>query len=99
MSKYTTRIEADTAYPVLLSNGNLVSSGKLGGGRWGPGIQLIPMLTLAASQRPYILNFVHVQAIYRVGGPLSQALVGLLSAPALNSFDTSCRSGNVEGLS
>lgn len=33
MSKYTTRIEADEKYPVLLSNGNLMDSGKLEGGR------------------------------------------------------------------
>jgi len=34
MSVYTTRVEADKAkYPVLLSNGNLVDSGDLGGGR------------------------------------------------------------------
>lgn len=33
-SRYTTRIEADKArYPVLLSNGNLVESGELEGGR------------------------------------------------------------------
>ena len=32
--RYTTRIEADKArYPVLLSNGNLVESGELEGGR------------------------------------------------------------------
>lgn len=34
MSKYTTRIDADKAlYPVLLSNGNLIESGELEGGR------------------------------------------------------------------
>lgn len=34
MAKYTTRVEADkTRYPVLLSNGNLVDSGDLEGGR------------------------------------------------------------------
>lgn len=34
MAKYTTRVEADKAhYPVLLSNGNLVDSGELPGGR------------------------------------------------------------------
>ncbi|KAI7843850.1 hypothetical protein COHA_002401 [Chlorella ohadii] len=34
MAKYTTRIEADKArYPVLLSNGNLIQSGELEGGR------------------------------------------------------------------
>jgi len=34
MAKYTTRLEADkAAYPVLLSNGNLMSSGDLAGGR------------------------------------------------------------------
>jgi aminopeptidase N len=34
MAKYTTTIQADEArYPILLSNGNLVASGKLPGGR------------------------------------------------------------------
>ncbi|NDA08434.1 MAG: aminopeptidase N, partial [Alphaproteobacteria bacterium] len=33
MSIYTTRIEADQALPVLLSNGNLVEEGKMDGGR------------------------------------------------------------------
>ena len=34
MAKYTTRIEADAkAYPVLLSNGNLLDKGTLDGGR------------------------------------------------------------------
>lgn len=34
MAKYTTRIEADKAsYPVLLSNGNLIESGEMDGGR------------------------------------------------------------------
>ncbi len=34
LSRYTTRIEADkAAYPLLLSNGNLVESGELAGGR------------------------------------------------------------------
>jgi aminopeptidase N len=34
LTRYTTRVEADrTAYPVLLSNGNLVDSGVLDGGR------------------------------------------------------------------
>jgi len=34
LSRYTTRIEADkAAYPVLLSNGNLVDSGEIQGGR------------------------------------------------------------------
>ncbi|PSC69009.1 puromycin-sensitive aminopeptidase isoform X1 [Micractinium conductrix] len=34
MAKYTTRVEADKArYPVLLSNGNLIESGELEGGR------------------------------------------------------------------
>lgn len=34
LRRYTTRIEADkAAYPVLLSNGNLVASGELPGGR------------------------------------------------------------------
>ncbi|HTR00460.1 MAG TPA: aminopeptidase N [Candidatus Acidoferrum sp.] len=34
LSKFTTRIEAEKSlYPVLLSNGNLIASGELGGGR------------------------------------------------------------------
>jgi aminopeptidase N len=34
MSKFTCRIEADQfSYPVLLSNGNLLSSGEVAGGR------------------------------------------------------------------
>ena len=34
LSSFTTRIEAEKArYPVLLSNGNLIASGELGGGR------------------------------------------------------------------
>ncbi len=34
LSSFTTRIEAESArYPVLLSNGNLLASGELGGGR------------------------------------------------------------------
>lgn len=34
MAKYTTRIEADKQkYPVLLSNGNLLESGDLEGGK------------------------------------------------------------------
>jgi aminopeptidase N len=34
LSSFTTRIEAEQApYPVLLSNGNLIASGELGGGR------------------------------------------------------------------
>ena len=37
MSTYTTRIEADAkAYPVLLSNGNLLDKGTLDGGRCAP---------------------------------------------------------------
>ena len=37
MSTYTTRIEADAkAYPVLLSNGNLLDKGMLDGGRYVP---------------------------------------------------------------
>lgn len=35
--RYTTRIEAaKEPYPVLLSNGNLLDSGDLPGGRWAP---------------------------------------------------------------
>lgn len=34
MAKYTTRVEADKKqYPVLLSNGNLIETGDLQGGR------------------------------------------------------------------
>jgi aminopeptidase N len=33
LSRYTVRIEADAAYPRLLSNGNLVEQGELDGGR------------------------------------------------------------------
>ena len=35
MAKYTTRVEADAkAYPVLLSNGNLLDKGTLDNGRY-----------------------------------------------------------------
>jgi aminopeptidase N len=33
LARYTVRIEADTTYPRLLSNGNLLESGELAGGR------------------------------------------------------------------
>jgi aminopeptidase N len=33
LSKYTVRLEADKKYPQLLSNGNMIDSGDLGGGR------------------------------------------------------------------
>jgi aminopeptidase N len=33
LARYTVRIEADKAYPRLLSNGNLIETGELGGGR------------------------------------------------------------------
>ena len=45
MSKYTTRIEAaKDKYPVLLSNGNCVDSGDLGGGRCARSAAAAPAL-------------------------------------------------------
>ena len=38
MSIFTTRIIADPGYPVLLSNGNLISNNQMEDGRWGSGL-------------------------------------------------------------